>query len=117
MNFVRLLPVYLSALLIAAHFLRLGSLTLALSCLAFPFLLLYPERWAARTVQVGLLLAALVWIFVLSKLIQHRLVTGMPWIRLTLIIGAVAMFTGSSASVFFWKPLKARYHLDKTESG
>ncbi len=114
MNVVRLLPVFLSALLIAAHFLRGGSLIFVCSSLAFPLLLLFPERWAARIVQLCLILASLVWVLVLYTLVQQRIAVGLPWIRLAAIIGAVAIFTGSSAAVFFWKPLKVRYKLDKS---
>ena len=115
MNVVRLLPVFLNALLIAAHFLRVGSLNIVWISLIFPLLLLFPERWAARIVQFGLIIASLIWVSVLFTLVQQRIAVGLPSIRLATIIGTVAIFTGSSACVFFWKPLKVRYKLDKRE--
>ena len=113
MNFIRLVPVFLSAVLIAAHFLRGGSWLLVWASLAFPLFLIFPERWAARVVQLCLILASLVWVFTLPTLVQQRIIMGEPWLRLVIIIGTVALFTGLSAGVFFLKPLKVRYKLDK----
>ena len=86
------------------------------SSLMFPLLLLYPERWTARIVQVCLVLAALVWVYTLATLVQQRIGFGESWIRLAAIIGTVAIFTGLSACVFYLKPLKARYKLDQSET-
>jgi hypothetical protein len=114
MNVVRLLPVFLSSLLIAAHFLHAGSLGLVWCSLFFPFLLFSAERWAARIVQACLIAASLVWFSTLYTLVQQRMDAGQPWMRLSLIIGAVALFTGLSACVFWWKPLAVRYKLDSS---
>lgn len=56
MNFIKLVPVFFSSALIAAHFLRRGSIVLVGLCLAMPLLLLFPRRWAARLVQIYLFL-------------------------------------------------------------
>ena len=114
MNVVRLLPVFLSSLLIAAHFLHAGSLGLVWLCLFFPVVLFSSERWAACIVQICLVAASLVWLSTLYNLVQQRMDAGQPWMRLSLIIGAVAVFTGVSACVFLWKPLAARYKLDSS---
>ena len=113
MNAIRLLPVFLSALLIAAHCLRMGSLVLVVCSLAFPILLLFPERWSARIVQLFLIIASLEWFRTLFVIASQRMDASMPWKRLVVILGSVAVLTVASACVFFMKPLKARYKLDK----
>ena len=109
MNALRLLPVFMSALLMAAHFLRLESFILAGVSLAVPLLLFIPKRRAAQAVQFCLILASLEWCRTLYNLAQQRIATGMPWLRLAVILGAVALFTGISACVFYMQPLKLRY--------
>ncbi len=111
MNFLRLIPVFLSSLLIAAHFLRHGCLPAVALSLLFPFILLFPRRWAARTVQVILAAAALEWVRTLFLLISERRAAEAPWMRLTIILGAVALFTGCSALLFLCRPLRTRYKL------
>ncbi len=111
MNVIRLLPVFFSSLLMAAHCLRSGALVLAGCSLAFPFLLLFPKKWAARTVQICLLAAMLEWIRTLFIITDQRIEMDMPWTRLVIILGSVAVLTGASTCVFFMKPLKERYKL------
>ena len=97
---LRLLPVALSAVLLAAHFSRAG-LTLGFAlALGFPLLLLVRRPWAARTVQVVLLAGALEWIRTAALLAARRVELGQPWLRLVAILGAVAAFTAASALVF-----------------
>ena len=114
MNAIRLLPVFLSALLIAAHCLRMGSLILVVCSLAFPILLLFPKRWSARVVQLCLIIASVEWFRTLFVIASQRMEASMPWKRLVVILGSVAVLTGASACVFFMKPLKERYKLNKT---
>lgn len=112
MNVIRLLPVFLSSLLMAAHCLRSGSSVLAGCSLAFPFLLLVPQKWAARTVQICLLIGMLEWFRTLYLIANQRIEMGMPWTRLAIILGSVAIFTGASACVFFMKPLMVQYKIE-----
>ena len=44
MNIVRLLPIFLSGLLLGAHFFRMRMYLLVVASLAFPFVLLVPRR-------------------------------------------------------------------------
>lgn len=111
MQFVRLLPVILSGIIILAHFLRHQQwLSVALVFVGFG-LLLVPRKWAARLVQVGLVLASLEWVGTLFQLVQQRQAMGMEWTRLAVILGGVALFTLLSALVFWLPALKARYGL------
>lgn len=94
---LRALPVVLSALLLAAHFYRAGSLALVALSLALPLLLLVGERWSARTVQAGLVLGALEWVRTLAFFAGLRMEAGRTWGRLAVILGVVALLTALSA--------------------
>lgn len=109
MNAIRLLPVVVSFLLLAAHFYRAGQLVLTLACLGLPLLLLLRRSWVPWLFQVGLLLGALEWLRTLYLFANMRIAFGEPWTRLALILGAVAAFTAASALVFLDRSLKARY--------
>lgn len=108
---LQLLPVLFSALLIAAHCLRSGHPILALLCLAAPLLLLIRRPAAVRLVQLALVLAALEWVRTAAVLAAWRSDTGLPWIRMAIILGAVAAFTLGSIFVFLSKTLRSRYNL------
>ncbi len=90
-------PIVLSALLLAAHFLRGGHAALVALSLAIPLLLLVRRPWAGWTISLSLSLGSLAWLFTLCQIAQQRLAMGEPWLRMALILGAVALFTGASA--------------------
>jgi hypothetical protein len=113
LTMLQLLPVLFSALLIAAHFLRTGNLVLVVVSLVFPLLLLIRRAFAARLVQAGLLLAALEWMRTAILLADLRSSVGYPWIRMTVILSVVAVFTLGSLFVFLSKTLRARYNLSR----
>lgn len=97
---LRLLPVALSAVLLAAHFSRADLLLGVVLSLCFPLLLLVRRPWAARSVQALLLAGALEWIRTAAALAARRVELGQPWLRLVAILGAVAVLTAASALVF-----------------
>jgi hypothetical protein len=109
MNALRLLPVILSILLLGAHFYRAGLEIAAVLCLALPFLLLLRKAWVPRLLQVVLVLGALEWLRALYGFAAVRIAFGDPWLRLALILGAVALFTGLSGLVFRNGKLRAFY--------
>lgn len=111
MNFFRLIPVLLSALLMAAHFSRADNLALVIFSLAAPILLLLRRRWVAMLAQLALMLAALEWLRTLLSIAVRRQQVGDPWLRMAVILGVVALFTALSALVFRSKSLKERYSL------
>jgi len=108
-NLLKLLPVILSSLIMGAHFSYVNIGYLVIICLLLPFLLLIRQQWVARVFQVLLIIGSLVWIERLWFLAQVRQSQGEPWIRLAIILGAVALFTGLSALVFQTRSLKERY--------
>lgn len=111
MNFVRLLPVLLSALLMGAHFSRADNSLAVVLSLAFPVVLLVRRPWVARLTQVLLLLGAIEWIRTTVVIAGRRQASGESWLRMAIILGAVAVFTLASALVFRGTGLRARYGL------
>lgn len=113
MNFLRLLPVVLSLLLLGAHFLRAGWLPIAGVLVALAVLAPVPRPWMARIVQVVLFVGGFEWIRTLFTNIATRSDQGEPWMRMAIILGAVALFTWGSLLVFLSPALRARYGLDE----
>jgi len=113
MVFVTLGPVWLSLLLLAAHFYRAQNLPLAVVSLMLVALLLVRKPWIARVAQAGLGLGALEWLRTLAIFAQERLAMGQPWLRLALILGAVAIFTALSTLVFRHPKVRARFGLER----
>ena len=111
MNLIKLLPVILSFLLLAAHFYRAGQVLPASISLALPFLLFLKETWVVRAIQAALLLGSLEWLRTLYSFAQQRIAFEQPWTRLAIILGSVALFTALSALVFQSQLLRQRYKL------
>jgi len=109
MQFVRLLPVILSAFLVSAHFLRNQQWLAVVITLAVLALLLVRKRWVVYLAQLGLVLASLEWVGTGLQLVQTRQAMGVEWTRLAVIIGGVALFTLLSALVFLLPALRSRY--------
>ena len=60
-------------------------------------------------IQVVLLLGAVEWVATLYSVAQFRIASGLPWARMAIILGSVALFTTLSSLVFRSKALKERY--------
>ncbi len=112
MNFVRLIPVFLSMVLLAAHSSRAGSFPLTIVALLTPLLLFVRRMWVARAFQIILVIGALEWVRSLVAIAARRMEMEAPWLRMALILFGVALFTGLSALAFQTKGLKARYSND-----
>ena len=95
--FLRVLPLSLSALLLAAHFYHAGSNILVTIALATPLLLLARRWWAVASVQIALFVAAAEWIRTALAIAAVRELMGAPAGRMLLILGCVAVFTALSA--------------------
>jgi len=108
---LQLLPVVLSLLVLAAHFLRAGNLLLVVMSLGLIGLLFVPRAWAARTVQIALQLGAIEWLWTLSRLASARAQAGEPALRMSLILGGVALVTGLSALLFRTARLRKRFRI------
>lgn len=89
--------VVLSAVLLAAHFLRGGRVPLAIVAVLAPALLVIPRLAAARLLQALLGLGVLEWLRTLYHLVGERHALGLPSTRLAVILGCVALVTAVAA--------------------
>lgn len=104
-----LLAPVLALLLLAAHFHRAAAWPWLLATLALLPLLALRRAWVPRVLQVALLAGAAEWVWTAALLAQQRLALGQPWLRMVLILTAVAGLTLAAALVFRSPRLKARY--------
>ena len=103
------IPIVLSLLVLAAHFLRSWGLFIAVVVLGLLGLLAVRRPWVARLMQVVLVLGALEWIRTLVTLAMRRSDQGEPFLRMVLILGAVAAVTLASAALFETRKLRRIY--------
>jgi hypothetical protein len=89
----------LSLLVLSAHFLRSGNLIVAFAVLAVGALLAVRAEWAARVVTWTLVIGALEWFRTLAVLVEERRVSGMPYTRLAIILGAVGTYALCTAAM------------------
>lgn len=112
MTAVLVIPVVLSMVLLAAHVSRAGlPWPVAVLVVALAGLLAVPRRWAARTLELALILGALEWLRTTVILASARRAAGLPATRLVVILVAVALVTGASALVFRHPRLRRRFRL------
>lgn len=104
-----LLPSFLSLLIFSAHLFRAGALIFVPFLLASLLLLCIRHGLVARFFQLLLLFVALQWVLVALFLANERMNAGVPWIRMTVILGSVALFALISAALFEAPPLLRRY--------
>jgi hypothetical protein len=108
---VSYIPIVLSILVLAAHFLRGGGPVITLAVLGLLALLPVRRPWAARVVQVALALGALEWVRTLVTLAMWRSQAGEPFARMALILGTVAAVTAGSALLFERPRMRRTYGL------
>ena len=109
MNFLRLLPVFISFLLLSAHFFRSGEIVFAVLPIALFIPLMIRQTWVPRVIQLALLLGAVEWVYTQASVAQIRMQFGMPWVRMAVILGVVALFTACSGLVFRSRALRKMY--------
>jgi hypothetical protein len=114
---LRLAPVVLVALVLAAHFYRAGELAAVVATLGTLALLAVRRPWAARALQAGLALGALEWLRTLVLLVHARQATGQPYLRLALILAAIALATALAALVFRSRTVRAHFGLARPNEG
>ena len=71
MNFLRLLPVFISFLLLSAHFFRSGETVLTLLPIVLFIPLMFRKTWVPRLIQLALLLGAVEWLYTLVSVAQQ----------------------------------------------
>ncbi len=99
----------LSVLVMGAHLLFHGQLVLVLLALALFALLWVRRPWAVRVLQVALLADAAEWVRTLVGSAAERQARGQPWLRMGLILGAVALVALAAAALLEHPRLRARF--------
>lgn len=90
---VTVVLVVLAQLVLGAHVLRAGHTELAVALALSPLLLLVRRSWAPRALQVVLAVGTLEWLRTIDLLVRWRLAEGVPYVRMAVILGAVALVT------------------------
>lgn len=111
MVWLRMIPVVLSLLVLAAHFLRSGSLAMVGAVLLVLLMLLHRRPWTARIAQVVLVAGAAEWVRTLLVLARERERAGEPAARMIAILATVAVVTLLSALIFRSKAVRQAYRL------
>lgn len=109
MTALRLTPIILSVVLLAAHWLRGGHLVLAIATLAMPLLLRLRRPWVPMLVQGLLVVGALEWVRTLMVLARQWVLAGESWTRMGIILGAVALCTLLSGLTLQGERVQRRY--------
>lgn len=104
-----LTPAALSALVLAAHFLRRGQVVPCVLCLAMVAALFVRSRWTPRVLQVFLLFATAVWVASIATLVPQRMAAGEPWVRLAAILGAVGAVSLAGAALLSSARVRSHY--------
>jgi len=106
---IRLIPLIISWLILAAHFLRYGNFVLAGVCLAVPLSLLIQKRAVLNTVQWLTFGGVLLWIKIGIDLVTFRLAIHVDYTRLMIILSAVALFTLGSGLLLYHRSFRKLY--------
>jgi len=109
MMLLRLLPVILSFVVLAAHFSRHDVALLTWLSLAVPLVLLVRRPWVPRLLRWLLVLGALEWMRTTTVLVSQRVTAGEDWLRMAVILVAVATATLLATLVFRWSAVRERY--------
>ncbi len=113
MAFVQLVPPALAFMLLAAHFYRGEHFVLVAAALVAALLVAVRRPWAARTLQALLVLGAIEWMRTAIELALARSARGEPFLRLAIILGAVALFTALASLLPLTRTLRAHFRLDR----
>ncbi len=116
MTALALTPVVLALLILGAHFLRAGNLPVLILIVGVIGLIGVRRPWAARTIQVVLVLGGVEWVRTLVILAGRRMDAGQPATRLIAILAGVALGTLLSALLFLTGPLRRRYFGEEPEN-
>lgn len=105
----RLIPIGVSIFLQAAHWSRRGMDLLAITILLVLVFFFFKKRWMLNVTGILLLAGSLEWCHTAIKLAQLRVRLGLPFLRLVLILAAVALFTGWTAYLSRSRKLRERF--------
>jgi hypothetical protein len=104
-----LTPAVLSAIVLAAHFLRGGQLIACVLCVVVAALAWTREPWVPRAMQVFLALGTLEWAHTLVRLTGERRALGEPAGRLVVIMGSVIAVALLGAALLFTRRVREHF--------
>lgn len=109
----RLLPAIVGYAVLGASLLR-GATSFAgwfgAACVAFlPLLLLERRPWVPRLLAAGLLVSAPRWLWIAWSVAEVRMLQGRPYLRMALILGAVALVSVAAAWLLTRPAVRQRY--------
>lgn len=107
------IPIFLSSLIISAHFYRNGFVIVSVLCLLSPLLLLLRRRWIPKLIIFLLVLFALEWVRTMLSYIDEYKLQERSYDKLVVILLLVIFFTLLSSIVFKTKAMKKRYTKDE----
>jgi len=113
LRIVQLIGVVLSLLVLGAHFMRAGATFFVLAIVVLLVLLAVQRPWAARAVQVALLIGTAEWLRAIASLTRVRIMIGEPYVRMVVIMVIVAAVTFLSAAAFQFGSLGRMYGLGR----
>jgi hypothetical protein len=100
----------LFCLILAAHFLRMGAPAGVLVCLGLPVVAAATRaRWALRCLQGVLVLGSVNWIVTALRIGAQRRAAGEPWLRMAVILGAVAALSALAAALLSRRSVLERF--------
>jgi len=103
------IPIVLSLVVLAAHFLRYGSSIGVFAALLLIGLLFLRQPWVPRVMQVVLVLGTIEWLRTMYEIAHMRSLHGQPYGRMLVILGIVAAVTLCAALLFQSATLKKIY--------
>ena len=106
---MKILPIILCFLLLAAHFGRANLLILQIISILIPFLLFWKTKVATIIIQACLTLAGIEWIRTTVYYARIRIENGEPWLRLAIILGTIAILNFATILVFKTRSMKEKY--------
>ncbi len=106
---MRYIPIILSSLIFAAHFLRDGDLAITVIIALMPLLLLLRKAWVPVVLQVLAYAATITWLYTAYDIMQTRIAMGMPYVRMLAILIAVALFSAWSGWLLNTRRVKERF--------
>lgn len=106
---VRITLYALAALIMAAHFLRGGSLIGVALCLMIPMLFLVRRRWSLLLLQWLAYAAAIIWLGTAWEIVAERRLFGQPWLLALAILVTVAAVSALAGGLLSSRSLQERY--------
>lgn len=111
MTVLHLLPAIAGYILLSLHFFRADNLPAMLGALLLIAAMLIRHPWMVRLLQAGLALGAIEWLRTAVLLVSGRMEADRPFLRLAIILGAVALCTALAALVFRTSRIRRHFRL------